>query len=234
MHGGIQPSEKSPTCGISRRCRCTSFEGRSPTIDPGAFIAPLPRWSATFTSKRAHQCGSTRSIRADFAPIIVRVRAPTCRTTAYCTPRRAFPSMSALAQRLPTAAWCTVCTSAPQAVLANHSHRPRRRRHRRAQPDRRALAGGRRRRRSPTKSLADRCAREVRGPGAGTGAQMWVDTNPGAYQDLARRYMTGLAESSPPDLEATRELRSCGRWRWPGPAPSTARSATILPSSLTW
>jgi carbonic anhydrase/acetyltransferase-like protein (isoleucine patch superfamily) len=33
---------------------------------------------------------------------------------------------------------------------------------------------------------------KVRGPIAGTGAQMWVDTNPGAYQDLANRYMTGL------------------------------------------
>jgi hypothetical protein len=32
----------------------------------------------------------------------------------------------------------------------------------------------------------------VRGPIAGTGAQMWVDTNPSAYQDLARRYMTGM------------------------------------------
>jgi len=33
---------------------------------------------------------------------------------------------------------------------------------------------------------------KVRGPIAGTGAQMWVDTNPGAYQDLARRYVEGL------------------------------------------
>jgi len=34
----------------------------------------------------------------------------------------------------------------------------------------------------------------VRGPIAGTGAQMWVDTNPGAYQDLARRYLAGLEQ----------------------------------------
>ena len=33
---------------------------------------------------------------------------------------------------------------------------------------------------------------KVRGPIAGTGAEMWVNTNPGAYQDLARRYMSGL------------------------------------------
>ena len=27
---------------------------------------------------------------------------------------------------------------------------------------------------------------------AGTGAEMWVNTNPAAYQDLARRYQAGL------------------------------------------
>lgn len=35
---------------------------------------------------------------------------------------------------------------------------------------------------------------KVRGPIAGTGAEMWVNDNPGAYQDLARRYLGGLAE----------------------------------------
>jgi carbonic anhydrase/acetyltransferase-like protein (isoleucine patch superfamily) len=34
---------------------------------------------------------------------------------------------------------------------------------------------------------------KVRGPIAGTGAEMWVNVNPGAYQDLARRYLDGLA-----------------------------------------
>jgi hypothetical protein len=34
---------------------------------------------------------------------------------------------------------------------------------------------------------------KVRGPIAGTGAETWVTTNPGAYQDLARRYLTGLS-----------------------------------------
>jgi hypothetical protein len=28
------------------------------------------------------------------------------------------------------------------------------------------------------------------------GAETWVNTNPGAYQDLARRYMTGLGPAS--------------------------------------
>ena len=35
---------------------------------------------------------------------------------------------------------------------------------------------------------------KVRGPIAGTGAETWVNGNPAAYQDLARRYLAGLAE----------------------------------------
>jgi len=37
---------------------------------------------------------------------------------------------------------------------------------------------------------------KVRGPVAGTGAEMWVKTNAGAYQALARRYMDGLGPVS--------------------------------------
>jgi carbonic anhydrase/acetyltransferase-like protein (isoleucine patch superfamily) len=32
----------------------------------------------------------------------------------------------------------------------------------------------------------------VKGPIAGTGAEMWVNVNPKAYQELAQRYLTGL------------------------------------------
>ena len=44
----------------------------------------------------------------------------------------------------------------------------------------------------PDEVLVTGSPAKVRGPIAGTGAQMWVDTNPGAYQDLARRYVEGL------------------------------------------
>ena len=44
----------------------------------------------------------------------------------------------------------------------------------------------------PDEVLVTGSPAKVRGPIAGTGAQMWVDTNPGAYQDLARRYLTGM------------------------------------------
>ena len=32
----------------------------------------------------------------------------------------------------------------------------------------------------------------IKGPIAGTGAEMWVNVNPGAYQDLARRYQASF------------------------------------------
>ena len=34
---------------------------------------------------------------------------------------------------------------------------------------------------------------KIKGPIAGTRAEMWVNTNPKAYQDLAKRYLAGLA-----------------------------------------
>ena len=59
---------------------------------------------------------------------------------------------------------------------------------------------------------------KVRGPIAGTGAEMWVNTNPGAYQDLARRYVAGLRPI--PEL-ARRTVgpmsigQVAGLWRYP-------------------
>jgi len=37
---------------------------------------------------------------------------------------------------------------------------------------------------------------KVKGPLAGTGAEFWVQTNPSAYQDLARRHRNGLRPSN--------------------------------------
>ena len=50
----------------------------------------------------------------------------------------------------------------------------------------------------PDEVVAAGAPAKVRGPVAGTGAQMWVDSNPKAYQDLARRYADGLREITEP------------------------------------
>ncbi len=44
----------------------------------------------------------------------------------------------------------------------------------------------------PDEVLVTGVPAKVRGPIAGTGAQVWIDTNAQAYQDLARRYREGL------------------------------------------
>ena len=44
----------------------------------------------------------------------------------------------------------------------------------------------------PDEVLVTGSPAKVRGPIAGTGAETWVNTNPGAYQDLARRYLAGM------------------------------------------
>ena len=44
----------------------------------------------------------------------------------------------------------------------------------------------------PDEVLVTGSPAKVKGPIAGTGAEMWVNVNPKAYQDLAQRYLTGL------------------------------------------
>ena len=45
----------------------------------------------------------------------------------------------------------------------------------------------------PDEVLVTGAPAKVKGPIAGTGAEMWVNVNPGEYQALARRYRDGLA-----------------------------------------
>lgn len=44
----------------------------------------------------------------------------------------------------------------------------------------------------PDEVLVTGVPAKVRSPIAGTGAEMWVNTNPGAYHELARRYSASL------------------------------------------
>ncbi len=85
---------------------------------------------------------------------------------------------------------------------------------------------------------------KIRGPVAGTGAQMWVETNPSAYQDLARRYVAGFGRSTEPSRRAaegrrrrteraSRNARSCGRSWWRGRAPSRRAARRSCPRRST-
>src|SRR6185503_5674288 len=155
-----------------------SFEGRSPIIDPGAFIAP----TATLVGDVHVEAGASvwfnAVIRADFAPIIVREGANVQDNCVLHAP----PGIPVdVGPGATVAHGCVVhgVHIGAQAVLANHCT---------------VLDGAVIGARSliAAHSLVTGAPAKVRGPIAGTGAQMWVDTNPGAYQDLARRYLTGM------------------------------------------
>src|ERR1700722_8852582 len=140
-----------------------SFEGRSPTIAPGAFIAP----TATLVGDVHVEAGASvwfnAVIRADFAPIIVREGA----NVQDCCVLHAPPG-------IPVDVGPGAVIGA-RSLIAAHS----------------LVVGGTK---IPDEVLVTGSPAKVRGPIAGTGAEMWVNTNPGAYEDLAVRYLAGLAE----------------------------------------
>ena len=173
-----------------------SFEGRAPTVDPGAFIAP----TATLVGDVHVEAGASvwfnAVLRADFAPIIVREGA----NVQDCCVLHAPPGIPVdVGPGATIAHGCVIhgVHIGAEAVIANHStvldgavigSRSLIAAHS-------LVVGGTK---IPDEVVAAGAPAKIRGPVAGTGAQMWVDSNPGAYQDLARRYMTGLAEVTEP------------------------------------
>ena len=51
----------------------------------------------------------------------------------------------------------------------------------------------------PGRGLGVGAPAKVKGPIAGTGAEMWVNLNPQAYQDLAQRHLGGVEALDPID-----------------------------------
>jgi carbonic anhydrase/acetyltransferase-like protein (isoleucine patch superfamily) len=173
-----------------------SFEGRSPTVGPGAFVAP----NATLVGDVHVEAGASvwfnAVLRADFAPIIVREGA----NVQDCCVLHAPPGIPVDVGPGATVAHSCVIHGVhigSAAVIANHStvldgavigSRSLIAAHS-------LVLGGTK---IPDEVVAAGAPAEIRGPVKGSGAQMWIDTNPGAYQDLARRYLTGLGEITDP------------------------------------
>jgi carbonic anhydrase/acetyltransferase-like protein (isoleucine patch superfamily) len=173
-----------------------SFEGRTPTVDAGAFIAP----NATLVGDVHVEAGASvwfnAVLRADFAPIIVREGA----NVQDCCVLHAPPGIPVDIGPGATVAHSCVIHGVhigAQAVIANHStlldgavigSRSLIAAHS-------LVLGGTK---IPDEVVAAGAPAEIRGPVAGSGAQMWIDTNPAAYQDLARRYLAGLVEITDP------------------------------------
>jgi len=170
-----------------------SFEGRSPTIDPGAFIAPTATLIGDVHVEAGASVWFNAVLRADFAPIIVREGANVQDCCVLHAPPghsgrtsdRAPPSHPARrtrgAHRWAQAVLANHCTVLDGAVIGSRSliaaHS--------------LVVGGTK---IPDEVVVTGAPAKVRGPIAGTGAEIWVNGNPAAYQDLAAGIWLGSAQ----------------------------------------
>src|ERR1700757_4655798 len=167
-----------------------SFEGRSPRIDPTAFVAPTATLIGDVTVEAGASVWFNTVLRGDYGPIVVREGANVQDGSVLHAP----PGIPVDIGPGATVAHMCVVHGAhvgAEALIANHS----------TVLDgvvigRRSLiaahslvVGGTK---IPDEVLVTGAPAKIRGPIGGTGAEMWVNTNPGAYQDLARRYIDGL------------------------------------------
>src|SRR6201991_577748 len=167
-----------------------SFEGRSPKVDPTAFVAPTATLIGDVTIEAGASVWFNTVLRADYAPVIVREGAnvqdgsvlhappgipvdigPGATVAHMCLIHGAHVGAEALIANHATVLDGAVIGA--RSLVAAHS----------------LVIGGTK---IPDEVLVTGAPAKVRGPIAGTGAEMWVNTNPGAYQDLARRYLTGM------------------------------------------
>ncbi len=169
-----------------------AFEGRSPVVDPTAFIAPTATLIGDVRVEAGASVWFNTVLRADYAPIIIREGAnvqdgsvlhappgipcdigPGATIAHMCVVHGVHLGAEAL-----IANHCTVLDGAVigrRTLVAAHS----------------LVVGGTK---IPDEVLVVGAPAKIRGPIAGTGAEMWVNTNPAAYRELAQRYLTGLDE----------------------------------------
>ncbi|MEU0495023.1 gamma carbonic anhydrase family protein [Mycobacterium sp. NPDC006124] len=167
-----------------------AFEGRSPVVDPGAFVAPTATLIGDVHVAAGASVWFNAVLRADFAPIIVREGA----NVQDCSVLHAPPGIPVDIGPGATIAHACVIHGVhvgQEAVIANHATVLDG-----AVVGRRSLVaahslvtGGTK---IPDEVFVTGSPAKVRGPIAGTGAQMWVDANPAAYRELAQRYLKGL------------------------------------------
>jgi carbonic anhydrase/acetyltransferase-like protein (isoleucine patch superfamily) len=167
-----------------------SFEGRSPRVDPTAFVAPTATLIGDVTIEAGASVWFNTVLRADYAPVIVREGANVQDGSVLHAP----PGIPVDIGPGATVAHMCVIHGAhvgAQALIAN-----------RATVLDGAVIGARSLIAAgalvvggthiPAEVLVTGVPATVKGPIAGTGAAMWVNVNPQAYQDLARRYLAGL------------------------------------------
>ncbi|KAA8969485.1 gamma carbonic anhydrase family protein [Mycobacterium sp.] len=167
-----------------------SFEGRSPKVDAAAFIAPTATLIGDVTVEAGASVWFNAVLRADYAPIVVREGANVQDGAVLHAPPGIPVDVG------PGATVAHLCTIhgvqiGAETLIANHAT---------------VLDGAVIGARSmiaagalvvagsqiPAEVLVMGAPAVVKGPIAGTSAEMWVNANPQAYQELARRYLGGL------------------------------------------
>jgi carbonic anhydrase/acetyltransferase-like protein (isoleucine patch superfamily) len=170
-----------------------SFEGKSPTVHPTAFVAPTASLIGDVTVEAGASVWFNAVLRADFGSIVVREGANVQDGSVLHAGPDGPVEVGAGAT---VGHGCVVhaCTIGAEALVANHAtvldH---------AVVGSRTLVaagalvtGGTE---LPDNVLAMGSPARVVGPIAGTRAEAWVDGNPAAYQGLARRYLAGFEEA---------------------------------------
>lgn len=169
-----------------------TFEGKSPTVHPDAFIAP----TATLVGDVVVEAGASvwynAVLRGDYERIIVRAGANIQDGSILHAP----PGMPCdIGPGATVAHNCVVhgAVVGEEALIANNAT---------------VLDGAKIGARClvaagalviggtelPDGVLATGAPAKVKGPIEGTGAEFWVKMNPSAYQELARRHAAGVAE----------------------------------------
>jgi carbonic anhydrase/acetyltransferase-like protein (isoleucine patch superfamily) len=168
------------------------FEGKSPTVHPEAFVAPTAVLVGDVTIEAGASVWFNTVLRGDYAPIIVREGANVQDGSVLHAP----PGIPVdIGPGATVAHMCVIhgVHVGAEALIANHAT---------------VLDGAVIGRRSliaahslvvggtqiPDEVLVTGAPAKVKGPIAGTNAEMWVNTNPGEYQALARRYLADFPE----------------------------------------
>ena len=167
-----------------------SFEGRSPSVAPSAFVAP----TATLVGEVVVEDGASiwynAVLRADFAPIVVR-RGANVQDCAVVHVTSAHSVEIGAGATIGHTSVVHGATIAEEALVGNGST---------------VLDGSRIGTRAmvaagalvtpgteiPDGMLAIGAPAKVKGPLAGTPAERWVRANPAGYQALAQRHRTGV------------------------------------------
>lgn len=166
------------------------FEGKRPNVHPNAFVAPTATLVGDVTVEDGASVWYNAVLRGDYGPVIVRAGANVQDGAVLHAP----PEMPVDVGAGATVAHLCVVHGArigAEALVANGA----------TILD--GVAIGARAMvaagavvtpgtQIPDGMLAVGTPAKVKGPIAGTAAEMWVTMNPGAYQDLARRHAAGV------------------------------------------